>query len=121
MLKFTDRHEWLKLEGDVALVGITHYAAAAAGTFINAELPQLGAMLQAGARAAVLVSALSALEAVAPAAGEIIEVNTGLAAEPSRINADPLGEGWLYRLCVDDAAALDGLMDEQAYRRFIAI
>ena len=120
MLKFTKRHEWVKLDGDVAAVGITEHAAKEAGTFISVELPKLGTMLNKGERVAVLTSALVALDALAPASGEIIEVNADVAADPSRINADPHGEGWLYRLCVNDAAWFDGLMDEQAYQQFIA-
>ncbi|MEW6437268.1 MAG: glycine cleavage system protein H [Pseudomonadota bacterium] len=120
MLKFTDRHEWLKLDGEVAVVGITRHAAQGAGPFISVELPKLGAILKTGDRAALLVSALSALDAVAPADGEVIEINQDAIDEPSQINADPQGKGWLYRLRVDDAAALNGLMDEQAYRQFVA-
>jgi glycine cleavage system H protein len=120
MLKFTDRHEWLKLDGEVAVVGITRHAAQEAGPFISVELPKLGAILKTGERAAMLVSALSALDAVAPTDGEVIEINPDVIAEPSRINADPRGKGWLYRLRVDDAASLDSLMDEQAYRQFVA-
>ncbi len=120
MLRFTDRHEWLRLDGEVAVVGITRRAAQEAGRFISAELPKLGTLLKKGDRAALLTSALTALDSSAPADGEVIEVNTDVIADPSRINADPRGEGWLYRLRVDDARSLEGLMDEQAYRQFVA-
>ncbi len=119
MLRFTKQHEWLKRDGLVAVVGITRHAADAAGDFVSVELPKLGAVLKAGERAALVVSVTTALDAVAPVDGEVIEVNTAVAAEPARINADPLGEGWLYRLRVDDVSAVEALMDEAAYRRFI--
>ena len=120
MLRFTDRHEWLQLDGDIALIGITSYAAREAGTFISAELPKLGAVVKKGERVALLVSVTIALEVTAPANGEVVEVNTDVIAMPSRVNADPQGSGWLFRLRIDDAALLDGLMDEDAYAQFTA-
>jgi glycine cleavage system H protein len=120
MLRFTDHHEWLRLDGDIALIGITSYAAREAGTFISVELPKPGAVVKKSARAALLVSVTTAFEVMAPANGEIVEVNTDVIAVPSRVNADPQGNGWLFRLCIDDAALLGGLMDEDAYARFIA-
>jgi glycine cleavage system H protein len=119
MLRFTDRHEWLRLDGDIALIGITSYAAREAGTFISAELPQLGAVKK-GERVALLVSVTIAFEVMAPANGEVDEVNADVIAMPSRVNADPQGGGWLFRLCVGDAGLLDGLMDEDAYAQFTA-
>ncbi len=120
MLRFTDRHEWLRLDGDIALIGITSHAAREAGTFISAELPKVGTVVKKGERAALLVSVTIALEVTAPANGEVIETNADVIAVPSRVNADAQGSGWLFRLCVDDAALLDGLMDEDSYARFAA-
>ncbi|MEJ0050506.1 MAG: glycine cleavage system protein H [Methylovirgula sp.] len=120
MLRFTNHHEWLRLDGDIALIGITSYAARAAGTFISAELPKLGTIVKKGERTALLVSVTIAFEVMAPADGEVIEVNTDVIAMPSRVNADPQGNGWLFRLCINDAALLDGLMDEDAYTQFTA-
>jgi glycine cleavage system H protein len=120
MLRFTDRDEWLRLDGDIALIGITSYAAHEAGTFISAEPPKLDAVVKKGERVALLVSVTTAFEVLAPANGEVVEVNTDVIAMPSRVNADPQGSGWLFRLSVDDVALLDGLMDEDAYAKFIA-
>jgi glycine cleavage system H protein len=120
MLRFTDRHEWLRLDGDIALIGITSYAAREAGTFISAELPKLGAVVKKGERVALLVSVTAAFEVMAPANGEVVEVNADVIAMPSRVNADPQGDGWLLRLCIEDASLLDGLMDEDAYTQFTA-
>jgi glycine cleavage system H protein len=120
MLRFTDRHEWLRLDGDIALIGITTYAAHEAGTFISAELPKPDAGVKKGERVALLVSVTTVFEVMAPANGEVVEVNTDVIATPSRVNADPQGDGWLFRLRIDDAALLDGLMDEDAYAKFIA-
>ncbi len=120
MLRFTDRHEWLRLDGDIALIGITSYAARAAGTFISAKLRKPGMIVKKGERVALLDSVTIAFEVMAPANGEIIETNAAVIALPSRVNADPQGNGWLFRLRVDDAALLDGLMDEESYARFTA-
>ncbi len=83
-------------------------------------MPKLGAIVKKGERVALLVSVTIAFEVMAPVDGEIIEVNTEVIAVPSRVNADPQGSGWLFRLCIDDAALLDGLMDEDAYTQFAA-
>ncbi len=120
MLRFTHHHEWLRLDGDIALIGITSYAVREAGTFISAELPKLGTIVKKGERTALLVSVTIAFEVMAPADGEVIEVNTDVIAMPSRVNADPQGNGWLFRLCINDAALLNGLMDEDAYAQFTA-
>jgi glycine cleavage system H protein len=120
MLRFTDRHEWLRLDGDIALIGISSYAAREAGTFISAELPKLGAVAKKDERDALLVSVTTASEVMAPANGQVVEVNADVIAMPSRVNADPPGDGCLFRLCIEDASLLDGLMDEDAYAQFTA-
>jgi glycine cleavage system H protein len=119
MLKFTGAHEWLKLDGDVAVVGITRHAAGQIGDLVFVELPKIGAALKSGERAAVLESIKATAEIRAPVAGEVIEINEDVVAHPPRIAADPQGEGWLYRLRVDDVAAVNALMDEAAYRHFL--
>ncbi|QAY95011.1 glycine cleavage system protein H [Methylovirgula ligni] len=119
MLKFTGAHEWLKLDGDVAVVGITRHAAGQIGDLVFVELPKIGAALKTGERAVVLESIKATAEIRAPVAGEVIEINEDVVAHPPHIAADPQGEGWLYRLRVDDVAAVNALMDEAAYRHFL--
>lgn len=119
MLKFTGTHEWLKLDGDVAVVGITRHAAGQMGDLVFVELPRIGANLKTGDRAAILESIKATTEIRAPVAGEVIEINEDVIAHPPRIAADPLGTGWLYRLRVDDVAEVNGLMDEAAYRHLL--
>ncbi len=119
MLKFTSGHEWLKLDGDVAIVGITRHAAGQIGDLVFVELPKIGANLKTGDRAAILESIKATADIRAPVAGEVIEINADVIAHPPRVGADPQGAGWLYRLRVDDVAEADALMDEAAYRRFL--
>lgn len=118
MLRFTDEHEWLKLEGDVATVGITAHAAEQLGDLVFIELPKVGARLQKGAAAAVVESVKAASDVYAPLGGEVTEVNTAAVDDPTTVGGDPQGAGWLYRIRLDDPAALDGLMDEAAYADF---
>lgn len=116
MLKFTSTHEWLKLDGEIAVVGITAHAAGQIGDLVFVALPKVGAHLQAGARAALLESVKATVEVRAPVGGEVIEINPDVVADPRGVGADPQGEGWLYRLRVDDVGAVNALMDEAAYR-----
>ena len=118
MLKFTDEHEWIKLDGEVATVGITSYAAEQLGDLVFIELPKVGAKLTKGAAAAVVESVKAASDVYAPLAGEVTEVNAAAVADPAMVGTDPQGGGWLYRLRLDDTSALDGLMDETAYAQF---
>ena len=115
MLKFTDEHEWLKLEGDVATVGITTHAAEQLGDLVFIELPKLGASLQKGKAAAVVESVKAASEVYAPATGSVVAINESVVADPTIVGGDPQGKGWLYKLKLADVAAIDGLMDEAAY------
>lgn len=119
MLKFTDEHEWLKLDGATATIGITRHAADQLGDLVFVELPKVGAILKKGAPAAVVESVKAASDVFAPVDGEVVEINSSVAMDPSQIGADPQGSGWLYRVRIADAAALSGLMDEAAYQRFI--
>jgi glycine cleavage system H protein len=118
MLKFTDEHEWLKVEGDVATVGITAHAAEQLGDMVFVELPKVGATLRKGDAAAVVESVKAASDVYAPADGEVTEVNDGAVSDPSVLNADPQGAGWLYRLKLSDPSAVEALMDEAAYDAF---
>ncbi len=119
MLRFTKQHEWLKLDGEVAVVGITRHAAGQIGDLVFVELPKVGANLKTGDRAAVLESIKATVDIRAPVDGEVIEINEDVVADPPRVGADPQGKGWLYRLRVDDVAAVNALMDEAAYRHFL--
>ncbi len=120
MLKFTDEHEWLKLDGDVATVGITAHAAEQLGDLVFVELPKVGAKLSKGDAAAVVESVKAASDVYAPIAGEVTEINEAAVGDPSSVGSDPQGAGWLYKIRLDDPNALDGLMDEAAYKDFAA-
>ena len=118
-LRFTEDHEWLRLEGDEAVVGISAYAQRTLGEIVYVELPKAGQALEAGGEAAVVESVKAASELYAPVAGTITGANTALEGNPGLINTDPMGDGWLYRIRLDDAAAMETLMDEDAYQRYI--
>jgi glycine cleavage system H protein len=120
MLRFTDEHEWLNLEGDTATVGITTHAAEQLGDLVFVELPKVGATLKKGAAAAVVESVKAASDVYAPVDGEVTAVNDAAVSDPASVGSDPQGAGWLYKVRVADPSALDGLMDEAAYHRFIA-
>lgn len=115
-LRFTEDHEWVRIEdGDVAVVGITDYAQDQLGELVFVELPEVGAELDQGEEGAVIESVKAAGELKLPVGGTVTEVNESLVDEPGLINADPLGDGWFFRLRIKDASELDGLMDEAAY------
>jgi len=118
-LRFTKDHEWVRLNGDLAVVGITDYAQSQLGDVVYVELPELGHRVEQGKEAAVVESVKAASEVYAPVSGKVAEVNDALAADPAKVNADPLGEGWFMKLRLDDPKELDGLMDEAAYQRFV--
>ena len=119
LLRFTRDHEWIRLDGDLAVVGITDYAQSQLGDVVYVELPEIGRRVEQGKEAAVVESVKAASEVYAPASGEVVEVNDVLAADPAKVNADPMGEGWFLKLRLADSSELDGLMDEDAYRKFI--
>ena len=117
---FTGEHEWIKVEGDTATIGISDHAQHALGDIVFAEVPEQGRALNKGDEAAVVESVKAASDVYAPIAGEVIEGNPALGDDPSLINRDPEGEGWFFKMTVADAAELDGLMDETAYRAWVA-
>jgi glycine cleavage system H protein len=119
MLKFTKDHEWLRLDGDTATVGITPYAQEQLGDLVFIELPEAGRKFERGAAAAVVESVKAASDVYSPISGEVIEVNDGIVHEPGLVNADPMGKGWLFKLKIADAAEIETLMDEAAYRSLI--
>ena len=118
--KFTDEHEWIAVEGDICAVGISDYAQKQLGDIVFVELPEIGRALAQGDEAAVIESVKAASELYAPVDGEVVAVNTRLGEEPGLVNADPDGEGWFIRIRVADKNQLDGLMDADAYRAFVA-
>lgn len=114
-LKYTPDHEWLNVEGDVAVVGITHHAQDALGDVVFVELPEVGTTFAAKDVAGVVESVKAAADVYMPVNGEIIEVNEALRDDPSLANSDPLGAGWFFKVKLSNLAELDGLMDETAY------
>jgi len=120
MLKFTSDHEWIRVENDSATVGVTQYAQEKLGDLVFVQLPKPGTVLQAGGAAAVVESVKAASDVYAPIKGEVTEVNQQVVDNPTLINSDPAGAGWLFKLRIADRSQLDGLMDEPAYRALIA-
>jgi len=118
-VRFTRDHEWIRPDGDFAVVGITDYAQSQLGDVVYVELPEVGRRVEKGKEAAVVESVKAASEVYAPVSGEVAEVNDALAADPAKVNADPMGEGWFLKLRIEDPQELDGLLDEHAYRRFV--
>lgn len=116
---FTGEHEWIKVEGDTATIGISDHAQHALGDIVFAEVPEQGRTLNKGDEAAVVESVKAASDVYAPVAGEVIEGNPALADDPALINRDPEGEGWFFKMTLADASELDGLMDETAYRDWV--
>ena len=119
-LRFTKDHEWIRQDGDTAVIGITDYAQQQLGDIVYVELPEPGSRVETGKEAAVVESAKAASEVYAPVSGEVVAVNAAVADDPAKVNADPMGEGWFLTVKLDDPAALDGLMDEAAYEKFVA-
>jgi len=117
-LRFTKDHEWVRIEGDQAVVGITDYAQQQLGDVVFVELPEVGRAVEQGKDAAVVESVKAASEVYAPLDGTITETNPAIADEPAKVNTDPQGEGWFFKLKLAKPEQLDGLMDEAAYAAF---
>ncbi len=117
---YTDEHEWIDVDGATATVGITAYAQEQLGDIVFVEVPSEGAAVTKGGDAAVVESVKAASDVYAPVCGTVTEGNTALADDPSLVNSDPEGAGWFFRLTLDDAGQLDGLMDEAGYKAFVA-
>ncbi|MGF7148160.1 glycine cleavage system H protein [Sphingomonas zeicaulis] len=116
---FTDEHEWIDVDGEVATVGITDYAQSQLGDIVFVDVPEAGKTVSKGDDAAVVESVKAASDVYAPVSGTVIEGNAALADEPALVNSDPEGEGWFFKLTLADAGELDGLMDEAAYQAFV--
>nr|WP_145545741.1 glycine cleavage system protein GcvH [Variovorax boronicumulans] len=120
MIKYTEDHEWLQVEGDTATVGITVHAQDALGDVVFVDLPEVGKTLAHKDVAGVVESVKAAADVYMPVDGEITEVNEALRADPSLANSDPLGAGWFFKVKLSDASQLDALLDETAYNAFAA-
>jgi glycine cleavage system H protein len=118
-LKYTDQHEWIAVEGDVATVGITDYAQGQLGDVVFVELPDEGKAFAIGDQAAVVESVKAAAEVYAPISGEIVEVNEALNDKPELVNEDATGDGWFFKIQIDDATELDSLMDAKEYKEYV--
>jgi len=117
--RYTREHEWVRLEGDVAVVGISKYAQEQLGDIVYVELPEIGKKLAKGAEAAVVESVKAASEVYAPVAGEVVAVNQVLADEPGKVNESPEVSGWFLKLKPANPGDLDALMDETAYKALL--
>ena len=119
-LKFAETHEWIRVDGDIGTVGITDHAQAELTDIVFAEAPQVGARFSARDPAAVVESVKAASDIYAPVSGEIVEANEALSDNPSLLNTDPYGAGWIFKITIADASELDGLQNAVAYRAQIA-
>ena len=117
---FTQDHEWIQVDGDTATVGITTYAQSQLGDIVFVETPDAGKMVAKGDDAAVVESVKAASDVYAPASGTVVEGNPALADNPALVNEDPEGEGWFFKLTLSNAAELEALMDEAAYKDLVA-
>jgi len=117
-LKFTEDHEWIKVDGDTGIVGISAYAAKQLGDVVFVELPEIGREMDKGDEAAVVESVKAASEVYSPIGGEVIEVNETLEDAPETVNASPDGDGWFLKIKIADASELEALMDEAKYKEY---
>ncbi|MEP7349966.1 MAG: glycine cleavage system protein GcvH [Sphingorhabdus sp.] len=117
---YTEDHEWIEVDGDLATVGITDYAQGQLGDIVFAEVPAVGSTLNKGGDAAVVESVKAASDVYAPVTGTVTQGNDALEADPALVNSDPEGEGWFFKLTLSDSGELDSLMNETAYKAFVA-
>ncbi|PZN96060.1 MAG: glycine cleavage system protein GcvH [Alphaproteobacteria bacterium] len=119
-LYFTQEHEWLDVTGDTATVGITDYAQGQLGDVVFVEVPEAGRVVAKGKEAAVVESVKAASDVYSPASGTVTEANAALAEDPALVNTAPQGDGWFFKMTLSDASELDGMMDEAAYKAWVA-
>jgi glycine cleavage system H protein len=119
-VKFTEDHEWISINGDVATVGITDFAQEQLGDVVFVDLPDAGTAVEKGGEVAVVESVKAASDIYAPVTGEVTEINADLEDEPTKVNQDAQGSGWFMKIKMSDASELDNLMDEAAYKAFAA-
>ncbi len=117
--KFTKEHEWIRMDGEVGVVGVTAYAAEQLGDVVFVDLPELGASVDQNGEIAVVESVKAASDIYAPVSGEVVETNGALADAPEKVNDDPEGEAWFFKLKLSDPSQLEGLMDKAAYQAFV--
>ena len=118
-VKYSEEHEWIRVEGDVGTVGITDYAQEQMGDVVFVDLPDVGQELTKGGDAAVVESVKAASDVFAPLTGAVTEANEALADDPSLVNSGAEGDGWLFKMTIADASVLEGLRDEAAYKAFL--
>ena len=118
-VKYTNEHEWIRVEGDVGTIGITDYAQQQLGDVVFVDLPQAGRKVVKGESMAVVESVKAASDIYAPVSGEVVEANAALADRPGDVNAEPMGKGWFFKLKLSDKGELAGLMDDAAYAAFV--
>ncbi len=118
-MKFTEEHEWLRVEGEHVVVGITEHAAEQLGDVVFVELPEPETKVAKGDEIVVIESVKAASDILAPVEGEIVEINDALSENPALVNEDPLGEAWFFKMKIEDAGVLDGFMSEDEYKDFI--
>ena len=118
-VKYTDEHEWIRIEGDLGTIGISAYAQEQLGDVVFVDVPQAGRKVAKGESVAVVESVKAASDIYAPASGEVIEANAGLAETPGDVNTEPMGRGWFFKMKLADKSELDGLMDQAAYDAFV--
>lgn len=119
-VKLTREHEWIRVQGDTGVVGISDYAQQQLGDVVFVELPEVGTRLEQGQEAAVVESVKAASEVYAPASGEVIEVNEKLVDDPAQVNADAMGDGWMFKIRLSNPDELASLMDADAYADYVA-
>jgi glycine cleavage system H protein len=117
--RYTKSHEYIRVEGETGVIGITDFAQAQLGDVVFVELPAIGKSLVKGLEAATIESVKAAAEVNAPVSGTVVEINSALADTPGLVNEDPSGQGWFLKIKLTDAAELDNLMDENAYHEFL--
>ena len=117
--KYTEEHEWIRVEGDVGTIGITQYAQEQLGDVVFVDVPAAGRKVAKGEACAVVESVKAASDIYAPASGEVIEANAALGETPGDVNVEPMGKGWFFKIKISDKGELAGLMDEAAYEAFV--
>jgi len=118
-IRYSEDHEWIMLDGDVGTIGISDYAQGALGDVVFVEMPEIGASLDKGAEVGVIESVKAASEIYTPVSGEIVAVNDAVDGDPSLVNTDPLGEGWLFKIKLSNLDELNGLSNQDAYNKFL--
>jgi glycine cleavage system H protein len=118
-VKYSNEHEWIRVEGDVGTIGITNYAQEQLGDVVFVEVPAVGRKVTRGESVAVVESVKAASDIFSPVSGEIVEGNAALADAPGDVNAEPMGKGWFFKIKLSNKSELDGLMDEAAYNTFV--